>query len=136
MAGEQDLAVLLATMEPALQEEEYVFCTIPLNQNLPPHIDPLGMFREIEGRTLIVETGQAEGLDCPKSAEMRLISLTVHSSFEAVGLTAAVSNVLANHDISANVVAGYYHDHIFVPSVDAGRAIQALRDLSASLRKN
>ena len=58
----------------------------------------------------------------------RLITLTVHSSLEAVGLTAIVTNKLAEHEISANVVAAYYHDHIFVPCEKAGKAMEVLRE--------
>ncbi|MCH9673679.1 MAG: ACT domain-containing protein, partial [Gammaproteobacteria bacterium] len=58
------------------------------------------------------------------------ITLTVHSSLDAVGLTAAVSTKLAEHDISANIVAGYYHDHIFVQTQRATHAMAALRELS------
>jgi hypothetical protein len=131
MAGITDLSTLLASMEPELQQGELVFCSMPGSETLPAGIAPLGMFREKEGLTLIVETGAAARLDCPKSAPMRCISLTVHSALEAVGLTAAISAELTRHDISANVVAGYYHDHIFVGSADADRAVAALRDLSA-----
>ncbi len=58
------------------------------------------------------------------------ITLNVHSALEAVGLTAAVATALTREGISANVVAAYYHDHIFVPEVDAERALEALRALS------
>ena len=66
---------------------------------------------------------------------MRLITLTVHSSLEAVGLTAAFSAALTGAGISANVVAGYYHDHIFVPERDADRAIETLQALSRAARE-
>jgi hypothetical protein len=65
---------------------------------------------------------------------LRQITLKVHSSLEAVGLTAAFSRALTEAGISANVVAAYYHDHIFVPATDAERAIEALRQLSAASR--
>jgi hypothetical protein len=58
------------------------------------------------------------------------ITLTVHSSLEAVGLTAAFSRALTEAGISCNVVAAYYHDHIFVPTRDAGQAMQVLKNLS------
>ncbi len=59
------------------------------------------------------------------------ITLTVHSSLEAVGLTAAVANKLASKDISANVIAAYYHDHIFVQTSKAEAAVSALKEFSA-----
>ena len=55
-------------------------------------------------------------------------SLMIHSSLDAVGLTAAVASRLADHGISANVVAGYYHDHIFVPVEAAEQALGALKE--------
>ncbi len=130
MTGITDLNVLLAGMEPELQPGEFVFCSLPHGQELPEGIEPVGTFREQEGLTLIVDAGVAMRLDCPKSAPMRCISLTVYSSLEAVGLTAAFSAELSRHGISANVVAAYHHDHIFVGAADTGRAMQALCDLS------
>jgi len=32
--------------------------------------------------------------------------------------------------ISANVIAGFYHDHLFVPSDDADKAVAALLELT------
>ena len=61
---------------------------------------------------------------------MARITLTIHSALEAVGLTAAVSTALADHGISANMVAGFHHDHIFLPAKDADRALNILLDLS------
>jgi hypothetical protein len=130
MAGVTDLDTLLASMEPVLQPGEFVFCSLPAAQELPAGTAPLGMFREQEGMTAILEADAAVHLDCPKSQPMRCISLTIHSSLEAVGLTAAISTELTRHKISANVVAGFYHDHIFVRAADADRAQSALRDLS------
>ncbi|WP_367187102.1 ACT domain-containing protein [Mucilaginibacter sp.] len=58
------------------------------------------------------------------------IILTIHSSLEAVGLTAAFSNALAKEGISCNVVAAFYHDHIFVAKRDAKKAMSVLKALS------
>jgi hypothetical protein len=63
----------------------------------------------------------------------RQVTLTVHSSLAAVGLTAAVSRALADAGIACNMVAGYYHDHAFVPEADAGAALAALARLSAGV---
>jgi hypothetical protein len=57
------------------------------------------------------------------------ITLSVHTSLEAVGLTAAVSSALAREGISANVVAAYYHDHIFVPVAKANQALSCILKL-------
>ena len=84
------------------------------------------MFVEEEGLTLVIERSVAEGnrIDC--SAPFRRIVLTVHSSLEAVGLTAAVATALAERGISANMIAAFHHDHIFVPSDRAEAALAAL----------
>jgi len=73
-----------------------------------------------------VRAGLRHGFRC------RRITLTVHSSLEAVGLTAAVAGALARQGISANVVAAFYHDHIFVPRDQAERAVAVLEKLGAA----
>jgi hypothetical protein len=59
-----------------------------------------------------------------------MITISVHSSLEAVGLIAAISAKLKDVGVSANVVSGFYHDHIFVPDGKEDVAVQALRDLA------
>jgi hypothetical protein len=54
----------------------------------------------------------------------------VHSSLEATGLTAAFSTALSNANISCNVIAAYYHDHIFVSKEDSVKALEVLQQLS------
>lgn len=60
------------------------------------------------------------------------VTLSVHSALAAVGLTAAVADVLAARAIPANVVAGYYHDHIFVPYKQRFDALDALQSLAVT----
>ena len=128
MSGETNLRRLLATMRPVLNPGEYVFCTtttaaIPAEQ-------VLGSFREPEGLTLIVAREAADLWGLPYGHVMAWLSLTVHSSLAAVGLTAAVAAALAEANISCNVVAAYYHDHLFVSQNDAEAALNVLRALS------
>jgi uncharacterized protein len=135
MTGITDLRVLLATMTPELAEDEFVYCTVPVSElESSLRLRPLGLFHEAEGLTLILPLGIARRAGLQTSAPMRQITLKVHSSLEAIGLTAAFSRALTEVGISANVVAGYYHDHIFVPAADAERAVMALRQLSAASR--
>ncbi|KOF21376.1 hypothetical protein AC244_08545 [Ensifer adhaerens] len=131
MAGETDLTKLLATMAPVLFPQTYVYCTVPHDeaQRYAP-LEPLATYREDEGLTLILERSAADAANLSYGPLLRRITLNVYSALEAVGLTAAVATVLTREGISANVVAAYYHDHIFVPEADAERALKALRALS------
>lgn len=93
---------------------------------------PIGTFTESEGLTLIVNRKRADAADQCYEAVFRMITLEVHSSLQAVGLTAAVSQALASNNISANVVAAFHHDYVFVPSSQATEAAAVLKTLSAA----
>jgi len=129
MTGETDLKKLLHGMEPKLNEGEFVYCTVDTRQRAAP-LNPLCVFQEAEGITVILQKQQADAASLPYSVVCAWITLTVHSSLEAVGLTAAVSKALTEANISCNVVAAYYHDHIFVPTKDAKRAMDVLIKLT------
>ena len=129
MPGEKDLSTLLKTLEPTLQEGEYVFCCVPELDGIDQG-EVLLSFREAEGVTVILRKERADGLGLTYSYVAAWITLTAHSSLEAVGLTAAFSGALAGEGISCNVVAAYYHDHIFVNAADAARAMAVLQTLS------
>ncbi|MGG6896615.1 MULTISPECIES: ACT domain-containing protein [Rhizobium] len=133
MSGITDLKLLLSSMKPNLIEGEFIYCSVPASA-LGDHmkLEPVGIFREREGVTLILPLETARQAGLPTAPAMRMITLDIHSSLEAVGLTAAFATALGNEGISANVVAAYYHDHIFVPSNDADRAMAALLALSAA----
>lgn len=128
MSGGTDLDALLAAMEPVLADGVFVFASVPAREASAHLARTIGFFREEEGVTLILPAEAAGGLAA--SPPMRLITLTVHSSLEAVGLTAAFAAALTEAGISANVVAGFHHDHIFVPEREAVRALEALEALS------
>ncbi|PRB49104.1 acetyltransferase [Pseudomonas sp. MYb2] len=131
MAGETSLTTLLRSMSPQLNAGEYVFCTLPVGQ-LPSGVQIIGSFREEEGLTVILERSDAEQAGFSFDYVAAWITLNVHSALEAVGLTAAFATALGRAGISCNVIAGYYHDHLFVGQADAERAMQVLRDLAAN----
>ena len=83
--------------------------------------DAFALIREEEGLTAI--RAHPEG-------EWARISLEVHSSLDAVGLTAALSKALAEAGISANIVAALRHDHLFVPWDRREDAMGCLKALS------
>ena len=125
MTGETNLDKLLKTMNPKLNEGEYVFCSVNELGQLS-FSDIILFFKEEEGFTIVVEKKLADNLHLKYSFIASWITLTVHSSLEAVGLTAAFSKGLADENISCNVVAGYFHDHIFVDRKDAEMAMMVL----------
>jgi hypothetical protein len=129
MTGETDLLTLLRTMQPVLHEGAYVFCFLPEPVSLPP-AELIGLFREEEGTTVIVRREVADRRQLPYSFVAAWLTLQVHSALAAVGLTAAVAQALTAQGISCNVVAAYYHDHLFVPQADAARALAALQELA------
>jgi len=132
MAGEKDLMVLLKNISPLLEKEDYVFCTFADGCYGDHQIfAPKASFMETEGLTLVLSKEAADAAELNYDGVFTCISLTVHSSLKAVGLTAAVAGKLAEYNISANVIAAYYHDHIFVPketSAQAMRALQSFRE--------
>ena len=129
--GESDLLTLIAQMSPSLDDQVWAFVSAGevSSEYMAKHA--LATFRETEGTTLIVPWERAEEFNVC-SEPMARITLNIHSSLEAVGLTAAVSQALASEAISANVVAGFYHDHIFVPQTMGKRAVACLKLLSAA----
>ena len=133
MAGETNLTILLQSMQPKLLDKEYVFtCIEGGNYGDLAELNPIAMFQEGEGMTLVLERQFAELAGVAIEAIFKCITLTVHSSLDAVGLTAAFSNKLAEHGISANVIAGYYHDHIFVQADKAADAMAALQEFNTA----
>jgi hypothetical protein len=129
MNGENDLKILLKAMKPKIHSGEYVFCMIPVSTNIS-YNDVILFFKEEEGNTVILKKEVADKLKLDYSFIASWITLTVHSSLDAVGLTAAFSKALSDGGISCNVVAAYYHDHIFVDRDHAKKALQILNQLS------
>jgi uncharacterized protein len=130
MDGEKDLAILLKSMKPEYHPGVFVFCVVTDISNIRLE-DIIMFFKEDEGYTVIVEKHVADRLHLAYSFIASWISLSVHSSLEAVGLTAAFSTALSGAGISCNVVAGFYHDHIFVNQVDTEKALMVLDSLSS-----
>lgn len=119
MAGERDLARLLEGLNPRLYPDRYAFFATDSGDLTDGQF---ALIREDEGLAAI----QSD----PEGGWAR-ISLEVHSSLEAVGLTAEISSRLAEKGISANIVAGRLHDHLFVPWDRREEAIAILRGLQS-----
>jgi hypothetical protein len=121
---------MVADMTPTLQPGEYVFCAA--GDRDWAALEPLAMFREAEGVSLILERGAALAAGFPIEAQMALITLNVYSALDGVGLTAAVATTLAEAGIACNMVAALNHDHVFVPVDRAYEAVEILFQLQAA----
>ncbi len=129
MSGEKELDKLVKTMRPVLNEGDYVFCTVTSLEQVS-NTELLMTFKEKEGYTLILTKETADKLQLSYSFVAAWITLTVHSSLEAVGFTAVFSKALGEANISCNVIAAYYHDHVFVNKNDAVKAMTVLKQLA------
>ncbi len=134
MSGETNLTTLIRNMSPVLQTGEFVFSTVKNTDHIPRE-DSIGEFKEPEGVTIIIDRKKAEHLNLSYEYIASWITLEIHSSLDAVGLTAIFSAELAKHKISCNVIAGYYHDHIFVDKKDENKAITVLKKLSENYKE-
>ncbi|MEH6406526.1 MAG: ACT domain-containing protein, partial [Leeuwenhoekiella sp.] len=105
MAGEADLERLLKDMTPELNKGEYVFITTNDLSQISRE-SSICEFKEKEGTTVVIERKKADELQLKYDFISSWITLKIHSSLEAVGLTAAFSKVLTENDISCNVIAG------------------------------
>lgn len=123
MAGETDLDRMLATLgvERRLGTVTYVTGEWPALAAAA-----LATVVEREGRTSVVPVAAAVAAGAPVGFVGVWLTLTVWSSLEAVGLTAAVSSALADAGIACNVIAGYHHDHLIVPVERADEAVSVL----------
>lgn len=130
MSGETDLKTILNSLSPVLVEGTFVFCTFPEGSYGDfAEANPKAYVMEDEGITLVLDKRVADSHGFSYSGEFSCISLEVHSSLDSVGLTATLSGILAAHEISVNMIAGYHHDHLFVPVANAPLAISLLHNL-------
>ena len=133
MMRSEFLQELIKQLSPTLDSTTYVYCTVPkAKYGELEHLKPIVSIAELEGLTLVIPLDQAkaEGLDYYRV--FRRITLEGHSSLEALGLTSVVTSLLAERGITTNVIAGFYHDHMFVPSDRTDEAMAALKELASN----
>jgi hypothetical protein len=124
IVAEKNLDILLRTMNPVVNDGEWVYCDGDV-------VGALATFRELEGTTSVVSREHADELGLSYTYVAAWITLSVYSDLEAIGFLAAVTTALAAEAISCNVVSALRHDHLFIPS---DRRDDALRILSALQR--
>ncbi len=126
MSGTTNLAELLRHLEPVLVDGAYVYVSVADPAALPA----LATVVEGEGTTVVLRQEDADAADLDYELVLSWITLNVHSSLEAVGLTSAFATALGEAGISCNVLAGYFHDHILVPAPKAEESMKVLRYLA------
>lgn len=126
-----DLSMLLGSLQPVLQPGCWVYCSVPLDVELGD-LEPLALFREAEGLSVIVGEDEALARGWPRLFRAAWLTLEVDSALHAVGLTAAVATALSEAGISCNVVAAARHDHLFVPFEEGERALAVLKGTGSS----
>lgn len=133
MPGLIDLETMLSTLEPTIREGEFVYASVSEQhaQELPSQV----LIQENEGVTVVLRREAADAANVDYEFVAAWISLTVHSSLEAVGLTAAFAVALGEAGVGCNVLAGFHHDHILVPIKQASLALDTLRELATRATK-
>lgn len=127
----KDTQAMIQGMSPVLDPVLYHFCTSPAGATDPGLLaQALASFAEEEGLSLILTDALARAHGFATDMPMQRITLNVYSALDGVGLTAAVAVALAKHDIPCNMVAGYHHDHAFVPAAMADHALEILLRLA------
>ncbi len=115
-------------MRPELIPGVYAFGSVPDREALG-NVEVVATMREPEGLSAVIADADAARLNLPILFRAAWIMLRVQSDLQAVGLTAAFSAALGTAGIPCNVVAGAWHDHLFVPLERVEDAMRALRRL-------
>mgnify|MGYP001570329292 FL=1 len=128
MTGQTNLSEVLKSMQVSCDNIEYGFASVKDKQvNFDEQV--LGTFKENEGLTVIAQKEYLETNNIQYEGPYAKLTIEIHTSLELVGLTAVLAKKLAENQISANVVAGYFHDHIFVQYAVRQKAIEAINNL-------
>ncbi|MBB1482799.1 ACT domain-containing protein [Tessaracoccus sp. MC1865] len=137
MAGLTDLGAMLRELSPSVRDGRFVY-VLRADDTLDDYdwealeVEAQAVIVEEEGRTLVLEEEVALDYDKQFDGVFGWITLEVHSSLQAVGLTAAVSTALAGAGISCNMLAGLHHDHLLVPIDSVSNALEILERLSSA----
>jgi uncharacterized protein len=128
---------MISGMSPDLRAGVFVFATTD-DTNLAAQLskEAIATFKEDEGLSLLIPLTTAQTHGLPIESAMQCITLNVYSSLEGVGLTAAASTALADHAIPCNMVAGFHHDHVFVPENLCDKAMRVLKNLQENATKS
>lgn len=128
MPGMTDLDEMLRNLTVSRRAGEFVHVLLPTLRDAT-ELRPAAVVVEDEGVTAVLDRSVADDAGLPYDYVAAWLTLEVHSSLEAIGLTAAFSTALGAAGISCNVLAGLHHDHLLVPVAQVEAAIRALDGL-------
>ena len=113
MSGITDLKQTLSSLKVVCDDVEYGFASLADDSKIDRD-KVLATFQENGRLAVIAPKDYLDSLDIESEGPYAKLTIDVHTSLELVGLTAVMASKLAEHGISANVVAAFYHDHVFV----------------------
>ncbi|MGI9611629.1 MAG: methyltransferase domain-containing protein [Acidimicrobiales bacterium] len=128
MPGETNLNVILEELSVIRRPGRFAVVAVEEPPTLTDGVEAL--VAEADRTTVVATVERAEQSGWQIDFEAAWLTLDVHSSLEAVGLTAAAATALAERSIPCNVLAGWKNDHILVPVAQAEAAIAALSDIA------
>lgn len=128
MPGLTDLQLTLKSLRVICNNIQYGFASIA-DESIIDRDKVLATFHEDGRLATIAPKEYLDLLEIKNEGPYAKLTIDVHTSLELVGLTAVLATKLAKHGISANVVAAFYHDHIFVQYKLRQEAIQLLEEL-------
>jgi len=123
---ERDLEALLRTL--TIERRPGAFCFVDFD-DVPSGVVVEATVVESEGTTAVVDRDSLSSRTETPQFVAAWLTVAVHSSLDAVGLTAALAGALAQAGIPCNVLAGLHHDHLLVPETKAQMAIGVLYGL-------
>jgi hypothetical protein len=133
MPGQTDLKKILESIDPYLVDESFIFMTTDQSlSSISNTLNPIASFKENEGLSIVITQATADKNAITYDSVFSCISLGVHSSLESYGLISTISRELTQNNISTNVFSGYYHDHIFVQSGKADKALKIISKIGSS----
>jgi len=128
MSGITDLKQTLSSLKVICDDIEYGFASVSLDSTIDRE-KVLATFHEDGYLAIIAPSAYLDSKGIENEGPFAKLTIDVHTSLEMVGLTAVLSTKLAEHEISANVVAAFYHDHVFVQYKLRQKAIELLESL-------
>lgn len=131
MSGIIDLQKTLQSIKVVCDDVRYGFASIE-DESLIDRDLVLATFHENNQLAIIAPQQYLADQKIECEGPYAKLTIDVHTSLELVGLTAVMATKLADHGISANVVAAFYHDHVFVQYDLREKARELLENLKSS----